>query len=85
MKRYDPLIICLLGWVKQDFLGLGWSRVVVYFKSVGMLPVILIPKRITGSILKLLQYTMTLLQGFKDPVLTTLMFIERELENGHLV
>ena len=45
---------------KTGSLG-SWSRVIVYCKSVGMLgyQLFLIPKWITGSILTLLQYTMT--------------------------
>jgi hypothetical protein len=41
----------------------------VYCRSVRILPVVI------GSILTLLQYTMTLLQGPKDPVLPTLTYI----------
>ena len=42
-----------------------------------MYQLFLIPKPITGSILTLLQYTMTLLQGPKDPVLPSLMYVHR--------
>ena len=62
--------------VKTGSLG-PWSRVIVYCKSVGTCyQLFLIPKGMTGSILTLLQYTMTLLQGPKDPVLPTLTYIQ---------
>ena len=60
------------------------SRVIVYCRSVRILPVIHLGmyyvEAINGSILTLLQYTMTLFQGPKNPVVPTLIYIPSSKE-----
>ena len=70
----DVVIVCTLGWVKKNLWGLGVGSyyIVVRFPLLKGFSHLCIggPFWQKGS---LLEYTMTLLQGPKDPVLPTLI------------
>ena len=61
----------LMGWM----LVLGLKEGLVECATVGVKSEVILIRGITGSILTLLQYTMTLLQGPKYTVLPSLMNI----------